>query len=143
MTDVIEWRLPPRSEYLTLVRAAVGVISGGMSFNYDEIIQLRVAISEAAQMATQWAIPNESEDTGAQLVVRFTVQPDRLVLLLTVSAGLAGAAAGEPDDAGRPLLQILVDAVEFGGCGERDPSLRLANYQPPRAVSSAPRQLGG
>ena len=55
MTDVIELRLPPRSEYLTLVRAAVGVISGGMPFNYDEIIQLRVAISEAVQMVTQWA----------------------------------------------------------------------------------------
>lgn len=130
MTDVIELRLPPRSEYLTLVRAAVGVISGGMSFNYDEIIQLRVAISEAAQMATQWAIPNESEDTGAQLVVRFTVQPDRLVLLLTVSEGLAGAAAGEPDDEGRALLQSLVDEVEFGGGGEREPSIRLVKYKP-------------
>jgi hypothetical protein len=111
------------------VRAAVGVISGGMSFNYDEIIQLRVAISEAAQMATQWAIPKDVEATEAQLVVRFTVKPDRLVLHLTVPEGSARAAAGEPDDEGRALLQSLVDEVEFGG-GERELSIRLVKYKP-------------
>ena len=55
LTDAIELRLPSRPEYLTLVRAAVGVIAGGMSFNYDEIIQLRVAVSEAVQMTMRRA----------------------------------------------------------------------------------------
>ena len=98
MTDVIELRLPPRSEFLTLVRAAVGVISGGMSFNYDEIIQLRVAVSEAVQMATQWATQEGIEATGAQMVVRFTVDPDRLAILLTVPEGLMCPITAEPDE---------------------------------------------
>ena len=130
MTDVIELRLPPRSEYLTLVRAAVGVISGGMSFNYDEIIQLRVAVSEAVQMAAQWATPEDVEATGAQLVMRFTVEPDRLALLLTVPEGLVRPAAAEPDDEGLALLGSLVDEVEVGVATEGGLSIRMVKYKP-------------
>jgi len=129
LTDVIELRLPPRSEYLTLVRAAVGVISGGMSFNYDEIIQLRVAVSEAVQMATQWATQEETAATGAQLVVRFNVKPDRLTILLTVPEGLARPITAEPDEEGLALLQSLVDEVEFGvGAGD-ELSIRMVKYR--------------
>ncbi len=130
MTDVIELRLPPRSEYLTLVRAAVGVISGGMSFNYDEIIQLRVAVTEAAQMATQWATQEETEAVGAQLVVRFTVDPDRLTILLTVPEGLARPIAADPDEEGLALLQSLVDEVEFGGGAAGELLIRMVKYRP-------------
>ena len=130
MTDVIELRLPPRSEYLTLMRAAVGVISGGMSFNYDEIIQLRVAISEAVQMATQWATEEEIEATGAQLVVRFTIDPDRLAILLTVPEELARPITVDPDEEGLALLQSLVDEVEFGGGAAGEPLIRMVKYKP-------------
>jgi len=130
LTDVIELRLPLRSEYLSLVRAAVGVISGGMSFNYDEIIQLRVAVSEAVQMATQWAIQEDIEATGTQLVVRFTVDPDRLTILLTVPEGLARPVTAEPDEEGLALLQSLVDEVEFGGGAAGEPLIRMVKYRP-------------
>ena len=130
MTDVIELRLPPRSEYLTLVRAAVGVISGGMSFNYDEIIQLRVAVTEAVQMATQWATQVQREATEAQLVVRFTVNPDGLGILLTVPEGLARDITAEPDEEGLALLQSLVDEVEFGGGAAGELLIRMVKYRP-------------
>lgn len=130
MTDVIELRLPPRAEYLTLVRAAVGVISGGLSFNYDEIIQLRVAVSEAVQMATQWATQEELEAVGAQQVIRFTVDPDGLVILLTVPEGLPEEITAEPDEEGLALLQSLVDEVEFGGGGAGALLIRLVKYRP-------------
>ena len=45
--DVFELRLPPKSQYVSILRATVGVIAGNMSFNYDEIIQIRTAVSEA------------------------------------------------------------------------------------------------
>ena len=130
MTDVIELRLPPRSEYLTLVRATVGVISGGMSFNYDEIIQLRVAVSEAVQMATNWVTQEEIEATGAQLVVRFTVKPDRLTILLTVPEGLSHPVTAQPDEEGLALLQSLTDEVEFGGGAAGELLIRMVKYKP-------------
>ena len=130
MTDVIELRLPPRSEYLTLVRAAVGVISGGMPFSYDEIIQLRVAISEAVQMVTQWATQGETKPIEAQLVVRFTVDSDRLAILLTVPDGAARSGTAEPDEEGPALLQSLVDEVEFGGDAAAELSIRMVKYKP-------------
>ncbi|MCH8993835.1 MAG: UDP-N-acetylglucosamine 1-carboxyvinyltransferase, partial [Chloroflexi bacterium] len=49
--DVIQMRLPLKSEYLPVLRAAVGVIAGGMEFTYDEVMQLRVAISEVFDLA--------------------------------------------------------------------------------------------
>ena len=130
MTDVIELWLPLKSEYLTLVRATVGVISGGMSFNYDEIIQLRVAISEAVQMATQWATQEQIEATEAQLVVRFTVNPDGLGILLTIPEGLARAIAAEPDEEGLALLQSLVDEVEFGSGEPGQLLIRMVKNRP-------------
>ena len=130
MTDLIELRLPPRSEYLTLVRAAIGVISGGMSFNYDEIIQLRVAVSEAVQMATQLATQEEIEATGAQLVVLFTVNPDRLAILLTVPEELARPITAEPDEEGLALLQSLVDEVEISGGAAGELLIRMVKYRP-------------
>ena len=129
MTDVIELRLPPRSEYLTLVRAAVGVISGGMSFNYDEIIQLRVAVSEAVQMATNWSDQEEIDATGVPLVVRFTVKPDRLTILLTVPEGLAHPIAGEPYEEGLALLQSLVDEVEFDSGAGGELLVQMVKYR--------------
>ena len=101
-----------------------------MSFNYDEIIQLRVAVSEAVQMATQWATQEEIEATGAQLVVRFTIDRDWLTILLTVPEGLSRPVTAEPDEEGLALLQSLVDEVEFGGGAAGEPLIRMIKYRP-------------
>ncbi len=61
LSDVIEIKLPPSSEYLAVVRATIGVIAGNMSFNYDEVIQLRVAASEVFSLAMEWI----SQDAAA------------------------------------------------------------------------------
>ena len=61
LADVIEIKLPPSSEYLAVVRATIGVIAGNMSFNYDEVIQLRVAASEVFSLAMEWI----SQDAAA------------------------------------------------------------------------------
>ena len=129
MTDVIELRLPPRPEYLTLVRAAVGVISGGMSFNYDEIIQLRVAVSEAMQMTTRWATQEVLEHSEAPLVVRFTVEPERLAILILVPEGVAGLLRLETDVESLALLESLVDEVKVGGTAAGEPLIRMVKYK--------------
>ena len=76
LSDVIEVRLPLKADYLSVLRATVGVLAGEMSFNYDEIIQLRVAISEAFSMAVRWyteagPIPASTELAVRELAVRF------------------------------------------------------------------------
>ena len=70
-------RLPPKPEYLSVLRAAIGVIAGDISFNYDEIIQLRVAVSEAFQMTIR-QVPQEPQvSTAVGLVVHLTAAGDK------------------------------------------------------------------
>lgn len=49
--DTIELRLPLKPQYLPILRATTGVVAGVVGFNYDEIMQLRVAVSEVFDLA--------------------------------------------------------------------------------------------
>ncbi len=51
--DLIELHLPPKAEYVPIVRALAGVIAGEMSFTYDEIVQIRVAVSELFEIGVR------------------------------------------------------------------------------------------
>ena len=42
--DTVHLRLPVKPEYLAVLRATTGVIAGNMDFNYDEVMQIRVAM---------------------------------------------------------------------------------------------------
>ncbi len=129
LTDAIELRLPSRPEYLTLVRAAVGVIAGGMSFNYDEIIQLRVAVSEAVQMTMRTAARERPDSGPAELVVRFAVGPDQLAILILVPEGLTGPIAVEQEVEGLAVLESLVDEVEAGDRTGDQHLIRMIKYK--------------
>ena len=130
MTDAIELRLPSRPEYLTLVRTAVGVIAGGMSFNYDEVIQLRVAVSEAVQMAMRRAAQERPASGPAELVVRFIVGPDQLAILILVPEGSTGPFTVDEDLEGMAVLKSLVDKVEAGGKTGGQHLIRMIKYKP-------------
>ena len=59
--DVVELRLPLKSEYVNVIRATVGVIAGTLDFTYDEVMQFRVALSEIFELAAHLA-EHESAD---------------------------------------------------------------------------------
>jgi len=91
LADVIEVRLPPTPDYLPVLRATVGVLAGIMSFNYDEILQLRIAVAEAFNLTTRWA-KKESEATNLDEVsMRFVVVADKIEILVTNRLGYIGA----------------------------------------------------
>ena len=69
--DVIQLRLPLKPEYLTLLRAAVGVIAGTISFNYDEIMQLRAAVSEVFDLGVKSVSGKEGNSEHDELSIRF------------------------------------------------------------------------
>lgn len=55
--DTIELRLPLKPQYLPILRATTGVVAGVVGFNYDEIMQLRVAVSEVFDLALKHVTP--------------------------------------------------------------------------------------
>ncbi len=139
MTDSIEMRLPPKPEYLSVLRAAIGVIAGDMSFNYDEIIQLRVAVSEAFQMTIR-QVPQEPQvSTAVGLVVHLTVEPDNIEIVIfklqnyTSCLPHLGANQIPPDTEeeieSRALLESLMDEVEVGREAAGEPLIRMVKYK--------------
>ncbi len=128
LADVIEIKLPPASEYLAVVRAAIGVIAGNMSFNYDEIIQLRVAVSEVFNLAMEWVSNDAATSDNRELALQFVVEMDRLEILVPNQISYAVSMAGEEMIESRALLESLMDEVEFGGGDSQDPLIRVAKY---------------
>ena len=134
LSDVIEVRLPLKADYLSVLRATIGVVAGGMSFNYDEIIQLRVAISEAFSMAIRWytvaePIPTSMELAVRELAVRFTVEPDRLEILIPNPGEYQTPPSLEEEIESQALLESLMDEVEFGGRESGKALLRMAKHK--------------
>ena len=128
LADVIEIKLPPSSEYLAVVRATIGVIAGNMSFNYDEIIQLRVAASEVFNLAAEWVSQDAAASGTPELALQFVVEGDKLEILVPNQISYTVSLTGDQMIESRALLESLMDEVEFGGGANQNPLIRAAKY---------------
>ena len=109
----IELRLSPRSEYLPVLRATVGVAAGVLSFNYDEIVQLRVAVSEAFELAIGHLDAGEQAQRVGKVAVRLVMKSDELEISVTGPGALSGGVEGVEMES-RALLESLLDEIDFG-----------------------------
>ena len=128
LSDVIEIKLPPSSEYLAVVRAMIGVIAGNMSFNYDEVIQLRVAASEVFNLAMEWVSQDAAASATRELALQFIVEGNKLEILVPNQISYAVSLTGDEMVESRALLESLMDEVEFGGGANQEPMLRADKY---------------
>ena len=128
--DIVELRLPTKTEYLPVVRAAVGVIAGGMSFDYDQIIQLRAAVAAALELTVQRARGSASQSPPPDLTVRFTITPDQLEILVPAPQD-AFARSDSPEEVeSEAFIASLVDEVDLEGEVSEVRSIRLIKYRP-------------
>ena len=111
MSDVIELRLPPRVAYQSVLRALIGVIAGDLSFNYDEIIQLRVAVSEAFQWTIRRAERTGREFSPTEITVRFETEPDKVWVSIPAWTGVPTDMTTVEDAESQALLESLVDEI--------------------------------
>ncbi|WP_102349570.1 anti-sigma B factor RsbW [Bacillus sp. Marseille-P3661] len=77
--DFIEMKIPAKSEYVGVIRLTVSGIASRMGFTYDEIEDIKVAISEATTNAIQHAY-HESEE--GEVVLGFVVHHARLEIIV-------------------------------------------------------------
>ena len=110
--DAIELRLPLKLEYLVVVRGLVGVVAGTLNFNYDEVMQLRVALSEVFEMATHLE-EHEAEANPRDVMISFQPRSDGLEIRVAAEVGLVREIVGERGDESRALLDSLMDSVEY------------------------------
>ena len=113
--DSIRLRLPLKSEYLPVLRMASGVIAGVMSFRYDEIVQLRVAVSEAFSIAAKNTSGEMGSEQTDEVEFRFTVSPESLEVQVLSQANILVDLDSEDAEESRALLESLMDEVELGG----------------------------
>ena len=112
--DVIQLRLPLKPEYLTLLRAAVGVIAGTINFNYNDIMQLRAAVSEVFDIGIKGVSDKDWNSKINELGIRFVPQAAGLEVLITYPAGSSLDLGQQEHQETRALLESLMDKVEFG-----------------------------
>lgn len=77
--DFIEMKLPAKNEYVAVVRLSVSGIANRMGFSYEDIEDLKVAISEAMTNAAAHAYDN---DEIGEVTVGFGIYPDRLEVMV-------------------------------------------------------------
>ena len=128
LADVIEVRLPPAPDYLPLLRATVGVLAGIKSFNYDEIIQLRIAISEAFDLATKWARQEGAPTDPDEVSIRFVVATNRIEILVSNRPGFIGQIDIEREVESCAILESLMDEVRFGSGAANEPLISMTKY---------------
>ena len=129
-TDVLELRLPPKPEFLTLVRAVTGVIAGGLSFRYDEIVQLRTAAAEAFELIVRHAEQSPRISAPDNVSIRFTITTDRLEILIINTEDAAGTINSQEHAESEALLGSLMDEVDLRAGTPERPSIRLIKYRP-------------
>ncbi len=128
-TDVIELRVPPKAQFLPVIRANIGVIAGGVSFDYDQIIQLRTAVAEAFEIAIGCVSQGEPSTPPQEVVVRFSVNAGGIEVLVTSDGPYEPPSGGEEGLEIRALLESLVDQLEMGSGAPGTPIVRMAKYK--------------
>ena len=129
-TDILELRLPAKAEFLPLVRASAGVIAGGLSFRYDEIVQLRTAIAEAFELTAHHVRDDQGGSATVNITIRFTITADRLEIVIPTIEESTSTVGSQERAESEALLKSLMDEVDLHyetACG---PSLRLVKFRP-------------
>lgn len=112
-TDTIELRLPLKPEYLLILRATTGVVAGVISFNYEEIKQLRVAVSEVFNLAMEHVTRRGAISEVNELDVIFSLHPHEIEILITGPKDYTSYLNTDEGVESLALLRSLMDKVEF------------------------------
>lgn len=82
--DYIEMKVPAKAEYIGVMRLTLSGVANRMSFSYDAIEDLKVAISEAVTNAVEHAY--EEKESG-EITVGFGLYEDRMEIMVADRGG--------------------------------------------------------
>jgi anti-sigma regulatory factor (Ser/Thr protein kinase) len=129
VNDLIELRLPLKPEYLPVLRATMGVIAGAAAFSYEDIMCLRVAVSEVFDRAIENFRRGERASEVHELAVRFGVQPGKIEVLMACPPGYTGHLDRDEAKESQALVKSLVDEVAFEVEADGKTVVRMVKYQ--------------
>jgi serine/threonine-protein kinase RsbW len=100
--------IPARPDYLVLARLALSAVCRLTPLSPEEVADLKLAITEAANDYVDEATTDEEE---GRLDFSFQLLDDRLLLELT---GPAGEVSAVEQELGRAIIDATVDECTFG-----------------------------
>ena len=101
--------IPARPDYLVLARLALSAVCRLTALSPEEVADLKLAVTEAANDFVDDSIVDESE---GRLSFSFRLLDDRLVLELD---GNQAEVASDEQELGRAIIDATVDESVFGG----------------------------
>ena len=105
--------IPARPDYLVLARLALSAVCRLTPLSPEEVADLKLAITEAANDYVDDSRPDEDE---GRVDFSFQLLDDRLVLELE---GPQGEVSGVEQELGRAIIDATVDECDFGGTRTR------------------------
>ncbi|WP_373895154.1 anti-sigma B factor RsbW [Virgibacillus natechei] len=82
--DFIEMKLPAKAEYVGVIRLSISGIANRMGFSYEDIEDLKIAVSEAITNAVTHAYDSAEE---GEVTLGFGVYEDRLEVMVADYGG--------------------------------------------------------
>lgn len=120
--DVITLQVPASAEYIDLVRLTLYGLSVKMGFSYEEIEDMKVAVSEACNNAVLYAYGDLNAGEAAQaptppprIEVRFVKRDDALSIVVKDDGRSFDAAVAAHKAA--PVNGKSIDELQAGGLG--------------------------
>jgi len=120
--EVVLLQVPASAEYIDLVRLTLYGLAVKIGFSYEEIEDMKVAVSEACNNAVLYAygdLPHGSTtsalDVEPRIEVRFVKQADALSIIVKDDGRSFDAAAAARR--AEPLHGKSVDELQAGGLG--------------------------
>ncbi len=105
--------IPARPDYLVLARLALSAVCRLTPLSPEEVADLKLAITEAANDFVDDTRPDDDE---GRVDFSFQLLGDRLVLELE---GPQGEVSGVEQELGRAIIDATVDECDFGGTRTR------------------------
>jgi serine/threonine-protein kinase RsbW len=113
MMDYIEIKIPAKPEYIGVVRLTISGIASRMGYTYEEIEDLKIAVSEACTNAVQHAY---DKNVGGDVVVGCGIYEDKLEMMV-VDNGKSFNFKQTKKDLGPYTESSTVDQLTEGGLG--------------------------
>jgi serine/threonine-protein kinase RsbW len=111
--DYVEMKIPAKPEYVGVIRLTISGIASRMGYTYEEIEDIKIAVSEACTNAVQHAYP---EDEAGEVIVGFGIYEDKLETMVADS-GQSFNFLKTKNELGPYTESSTVDQLSEGGLG--------------------------
>lgn len=111
--DYVEMKIPAKPEYVGVIRLTISGIASTMGYTYEQIEDIKIAVSEACTNAVQHAYP---DDESGEVIVGFGIYEDKLETMVADS-GKSFNFLQTKSELGPYTESSSVDQLTEGGLG--------------------------